>query len=370
MSNKKVLFVAPRFHTNQFFLTKNLIEKDVIVNFLAVYLGGSENHKYLTPILSKPSFLIKWFLKNRSAKDTKGRKYLRLYHITSFSQCIKLYKDLKPDIIIIRNMRFFISIQHLIIGLLLRKKVYLYTLFGLRQKISYSRRLFYNFMKLLGVKHYTSVIGDETQPILPNTIYIPMIFEKLVTDESIKEKIKNKGIQIITVGKMQKRKNLKQLIESLYRIDFFEDINNVLIIVSECISDENREILNDIKKTITKNHSQIKLMLNVEHQNVFKLLQRADLFVMPSHNEPAGTSMVEAMACGLPVICSNSNGAKCYIEDNMNGFIYEHSENLDNLDPVLKGVLKKNKLIKFGLESLNIIEKNHSIQYYYDKIIK
>ena len=63
MPNKRVLFVAPRFHTNQYILIKNLINYDIEVNFLSVYIGGSENHKYLTPILSKPSWIVKWYLK-------------------------------------------------------------------------------------------------------------------------------------------------------------------------------------------------------------------------------------------------------------------------------------------------------------------
>lgn len=371
MTNKKVLFIAPRFHTNQFFLTKNLISLGIEVNFLAVYIGGSENHKYLTPILSKPSRIVKWYLKKYTAISAEGRKVLRYYNITSLSQCFKLYRQLKPDIVIVRNLSFFTSMQHLIIGKLTGRKVYLYTLYGLRQNLSSSKKMAYKFLGMIGIKHYTSVIGDLAAPIVPNTLYIPMIFEPLISEKEIAHFRKHNGIKIITVGKMQQRKNLKELIQSLYRINFFENTANKLIMISECISKENRSILKDVEEVIGqgKFQSQIDLKLNAAHDEVFKLLKSSDLFVMPSHNEPAGTSMVEAMACGLPVICSSSNGAKCYINSGKNGYVFKYTEDFHDLDEKLKMVLQKDKLHAFALESLKIIEQSHNIRNFYDKII-
>ena len=262
MFKKKVLFIAPRFHTNQFFLTKQLLEKDVEVSFLSVYIGGSENHTYLKPILSTPSKLTKWILKNKDPKLAEDREILRKYSITSFTQCIKVYKELSPDILIIRNLRNFISIQHLIIGIILRKRVFLYTQNNYRQEISNSRKFFYHSLRVFGVKHYTPVLGDVNAPIIPNTFYLPFIMEKMVSKESIISKNQNAGIQIMTIGKMSKRKNIKELVKSLFQIKFFDTKDNTLNIVSECIGEQQMKYLESLKNSIHAHESQIVFHLN------------------------------------------------------------------------------------------------------------
>lgn len=370
MSRKKVLFVVPRFHTNQFYLAKQLLEKEIEVNYLSVYIGTSESHKYLKPILSKPSKLIKWFLKNKNSKFADDRETLRKYTITSIAQCIKIYKELNPDIVIVRNLRLFISIQHFFIGVILRKKVFLYTQNYYRQQISKRRKLFYRSLSIFGVKHYTPVLGDVNAPIIPNTFYIPFVMEKMVHEKTVSSKDQNTGIQIITIGKMQERKNLKELVDSLFRINFFDKKSNTLTVVSECIGEQHMKYLESIKKSILKNESQIKFHLNIEHDKVFELLKKSDLFVLPSHNEPAGTSINEAMACGLAVVCSNSNGTQCYIENGVNGFVFKYSQDFEDLDVVLKKILDKNTLVNYGLESLKRIEQYHGIENFYNNVIE
>ncbi len=364
--SKKVLFIAPRFHTNQFFLTKNLLKRKVQITFLSIYQGGSENHKYLKPIFSKPSMLVNWFMKNKKdAKIPKNRYFLRKYHLTSFRQCKRIYKEFNPDILIIRNLRLLISIQHLIIGLILRKKIFIYSLNNYRQNISFSRKSVANALKLFGVKHFTPVLGDVSKPIMPNTYYIPMVMDKLVDKETILVKKQNPGIQIVTVGKMVERKKLRELVESLNRIKFFDKKDNKLVIISECIGNQQQRYMD----TIPKNQNQIIFHLNIKHQRVFELYKNSDLFVLPSFNEPAGTSLVEGIASGLAVICSDTNGTKGYIEEGVNGHIFKSTNDFYDLDNVLLKIMDKNLLIQFGLESLRIIEKNHSIDKFYDLVL-
>ena len=370
MHNKKVLFIAPRFHTNQFFLTKQLLEKKIEVNFLSVYIGSSENHNYLKPLLSKPSVATKWFLKNKNTRNADNREALRKYHITSLTQCFKIYKKLSPDIVIIRNLRFFISIQHFIIGIILRKKIYLYTQNMYHQKIGYKRKLFFHMLKTLGIKHFTPVLGDVSEPIIPNTLYIPFVMEKMVDRKTVSKKNQNTGIQIITIGKMQERKNLRELVDSLSRINFFNAKNNTLIIVSECIGQEHIKYMESIKKSILMYESQIVFHLNIDHEKVFDLLKESDLFVLPSHDEPAAFSILEAMACGLAVVSSDKNGTKCYIENGINGCVFKYSENFKDLDIVLRKILDKNRLISYGLASLKRIEQHHGINNFYNNLIK
>lgn len=53
--------------------------------------------------------------------------------------------------------------------------------------------------------------------------------------------------------------------------------------------------------------------------NVEEYLQAADIFVFPTENEAFGISLIEAMACGLPVISTSVGGVTDILEHRKNG---------------------------------------------------
>lgn len=62
----------------------------------------------------------------------------------------------------------------------------------------------------------------------------------------------------------------------------------------------------------------------VSYQEVVQLMQRADVFVLPSWFEALGCVYLEAMACGLPVIGCYGNGIDEVIEDGVTGCLIEN----------------------------------------------
>jgi N-acetyl-alpha-D-glucosaminyl L-malate synthase BshA len=52
---------------------------------------------------------------------------------------------------------------------------------------------------------------------------------------------------------------------------------------------------------------------------VAPLLASADLFLLPSESESFGLSALEALACGVPVVCSNAGGLPEVVRDGITG---------------------------------------------------
>lgn len=69
--------------------------------------------------------------------------------------------------------------------------------------------------------------------------------------------------------------------------------------------------------------AQVELLGQIGEDAVLDLLARADVFALTSvgQGEAAPVSVMEAMACGLPVICSAIGGTPDMIEDGTDGFL-------------------------------------------------
>ncbi len=71
-----------------------------------------------------------------------------------------------------------------------------------------------------------------------------------------------------------------------------------------------------------------------EHDQLVYELHKADLFVFPSYSDSWGMAVIEAMACGLPVIISENTGAKDAVTNDC-GFVIP----IDDADALAEKVL-------------------------------
>ncbi len=73
-----------------------------------------------------------------------------------------------------------------------------------------------------------------------------------------------------------------------------------------------------------------------EVSDVMRLYAAADIFILPTIYDPFSNACLEALACGLPVITTRSNGFSEIIEDSVHGSIVDHAGNLVGLRDAIR----------------------------------
>jgi len=65
-----------------------------------------------------------------------------------------------------------------------------------------------------------------------------------------------------------------------------------------------------------------------EVADMLRIYAAADIFILPTIYDPFSNACLEALACGLPVITTRSNGFSEIIEDGVHGSIVDHARDL------------------------------------------
>src|SRR5204862_288118 len=65
-----------------------------------------------------------------------------------------------------------------------------------------------------------------------------------------------------------------------------------------------------------------------QRADLLRIYAAADIFILPTIYDPFSNACLEALACGLPVITTRSNGFSEIIEDGVHGSIVDHARDL------------------------------------------
>jgi glycosyltransferase involved in cell wall biosynthesis len=95
--------------------------------------------------------------------------------------------------------------------------------------------------------------------------------------------------------------------------------------ISLCIAGDGSELLNAQRYTLEQSIGNVEFLGWVEPDNRYKIFADSDVYFLPSYGEGMPCSILEAMACGLPVITRNVGGIKDFFNDKM-GFVTESTD--------------------------------------------
>ena len=103
-------------------------------------------------------------------------------------------------------------------------------------------------------------------------------------------------------------------------------------------------------------------------RNVYKFLKMADLYIFPSRDgEGLSNALIEAMACGLPVIASDVWGNRSVLTHGVNGILFPTGDHVALASHIRELHGNSAKAETLGGEARNAILRRYSIESIADK---
>ena len=369
----RFLYIAPRYHTNQAPIMKNLIENGHEVCFLSHYQGRIEDYSAIRPVIlgySKlfslwESFYVKILHRNSSkAVDMKLK-----FGFPPIGKVRRKVKEFAPDIMIIRERSVY-SIVTCLACKDLHIPSILYNQSPLWEK-EIKNDLAHRLVRAALPKvRMTPVMGVEGHGHVreEGAVFIPFVIEPKLKPE-LKQWFQGGKIHILCIGKYERRKNIRMLLEIFEEL--YQQYSLTLTVAGECSSKFHKEYKMQQEDFIEEHHleTNVRLLQNLSRNEIDGLYRQADLFVIPSTDEPASISQMEAMAFSVPVICSDTNGTACYVKDGESGYLFQDNNKEALKETILRMVSDRERMVEMGSKSYKEVENNCSFSRYYDSVL-
>ncbi len=183
---------------------------------------------------------------------------------------------------------------------------------------------------------------------------------KLFQPRDSAETKKNLGLDseqniILSTGSLNKTKNHSLLIDAFAELTASNESWHLYII------GEGEERLNLEKQIIESEISKkVKLLGIKNHNSLSQWLNAADIFVLPSQNEGTPNALLEAMACGLPVIASKVGGVPELIQNNIEGLLFDRNSKEELVEKLNRLIQDKELQNTLGMAAAKKVNSHYN----------
>ncbi len=208
------------------------------------------------------------------------------------------------------------------------------------EEIAFRRADVVTAVSRTAAEYYTKRLGREVLHI-PNAI-----------DLSI---IPNEGRrfgdnQVVFVGRLSREKGIDVLLRAVRRLKT-QGVRCTLVIVGD---GPERNHLKEIAPENTR------FLGSLPRREALEVVRGSDVFVLPSRYEGLSTSLLEAMACEIPVVATRVGGNSELVSDGENGFL-ANPDDPEDLGEKISLILEDRELARmFGAAGRRIVEENYS----------
>lgn len=370
----KVLYMLHRYHTNQISIMKGWVENGHELCILSQYSGKIEDYTYVKPTVIGYSLIYRFFdylwVKIIRRKDPFAMNLRIKIGFPPLFKCAKYIRKFNPDVVIIRER----SVYTIFVTAICRFFGYPSILFDLsplwdkRIKTDLPHRIVHRLTPKLRITP-VKLRGIDFSGLIemPYSYFAPFLAAPMIPPEE-KQYFTDGRINIMSVGKYQERKNHILLLEAIKALLPKYQIH--LTIAGEVSDNFHREyykmIVNYLKEHQLEANVTLHLNLNRDEMNL--LYRNTDLHIQPSSEEPAGSTITEAMSFSVPVISGSDNGTASYITPGVSGEVFNDRDKDDLINKIEAIISDRNNIPRMGKAAYESILENHQFENYFQVI--
>lgn len=372
----KFLYVAPRYHTNQMDIMKGLKEQGHEVCFISHYAALIEDYSCVTPIVlgySKLYQLIDFlYVKVIHRKDPVAIIYKIQHGFPPLRKLRKIIYEFAPDLVILRERSMYSIAAYLIC----KRKGYPCILYNQNPLWSRppKRDLKHRMVDRLSPKmRMTPVMGVKKpgMSIGENDYFVPFVVEPRKAPRE-RTYFADDTIHILCIGKYEPRKHHLMLLEAVEKLLDGRKNGIRVTLVGEATMPFQKKYCAKVRQYVAEHHLEdiVTVKTNVPRSEMETEYLTADLYVIPSTFEMASVSQLEAMSYSLPVICSDTNGTACYVEDGVTGYLFRDCDGEDLLRKLSMTVSDRDGIKRMGKAGYQTLVEKYNFKRYYDTIME
>ena len=333
-----------------YFLTKGFVERGHEVTLITANYQGMPEKEVMNGVqIMRVNSL-------RKHKEHCSFKEMLSYLFKAYPVAKKMQKENRYDICLI-----FFGIPSGPIGYMLKKKYKLPYVIrfgggdvpGFQERFTKVYKLIAPAIKMIWKKADARIANSQGLKDMALKFYDKKSFDIIPNGVDTEvfypiEKADSDEFKILFVSRLIERKGLQFIIPQLQKIQDSTEKKVKLVVVGDGPYREQLE-------TITREYKVADMVEFVGQKNkkeIVPFYQNADLFILPSAKEGMPNVVLEAMACGLPIIMTPCEGSKELVQDN--GYILLTSEMGEKIQQLLRN---KEMLQKLGHNSRRIVEE-------------
>ena len=172
----------------------------------------------------------------------------------------------------------------------------------------------------------------------------------------------NKAI-VLSLGRLDERKGFDLLLEAAGRLTQQETTPPTLFVFSAGGGSEQERAERKRLEQIVEAHSladHLKWLPILPEKQLPRYYGTADVFVLPSRYEPFGIVMIEAMACGTPVVATKVGGPATVIESGVTGLLVDPTDTEALADAIATLVESPRMRREIGRRARETVESTYS----------
>ena len=370
----KVLYMSHRYHTNQTTIMKGWVENGHEIRFISQYAGKVEDYTYVKPIVVGYSRLFMPFyylyVNILKRKDPFAMDIRLKYGFPPIFKLAGYIKEFKPDVAILRERSIYTIgmnaiCRHYHIPTILYN---LSPVWEVPKRMDLAHKLVWKLTpkyrmtptNLVGID-FTGLVKDE------NGHWAPFLMEPQVSPEE-KTYFAEDRINVFCIGKYQERKNHQMMIEVIEEL--LPKYNLHLTIAGERSNHFHEEYYKKISDYVKEHNMEDKVTFleNLNRQALAEEYKKTDVYVVPSTQEPASITVIEAMAFSIPAISGSDNGTASYIDFGKTGYVFEDNNKEDLKNKLEKIICDRENLVKMGAAGYQHVKDNFQFRNYYEQI--